>query len=226
MGNPGRLCSGTPLPRAQEEGGPGGARISCHLHHQSLRVDSEKSIWFINTNTLGVSLGTANWMGVHRSQGRCLSPPVPSSVLLLAALGLDEAGLGGGARGANEMKSPPGKLSCSAVGCPRPAARETEACLPISGLRQADHVPLWATFFSRLDPIVPSTDGDVRNCGNSPDFGARSCPAGGWSSDHRQILPSPATARVSLFSTVKWGNDSPLKKLYLFFNYGCHIMLY
>lgn len=119
MGNPGRLCSGTPLPRAQEEGGPGGARISCRLHHQSLRVDSEKSIWFINTNTLGVSLGTANWMGVHGSQGRCLSPPVPSSVLLLAALGLDEAGLGGGARGANEITSRKALL----LGCGLPAAR-------------------------------------------------------------------------------------------------------
>lgn len=187
MGNPGRLCSGTPLPRAQEEGGPGGARISCRLHHQSLRVDSEKSIWFINTNTLGVSLGTANWMGVHGSQGRCLSRPVPSSVLLLAALGLDEAGLGGGARGANEITS----RKALVLGCGLPTVLETEACLPISGLRQADHVPLWATFFSCLDPIVPSTDGDVRNCGNSLDFGARSCPAGGWSSDHRQIPPPP-----------------------------------
>lgn len=86
-------------------------------------------------------------------------------------------------------------------GCGLPPARETEACSLISVRQRADHVPLWARLFSCLGLSVPSTDGDMRNCRNSLDFGARSCPAGGWLSDHKQILPSPTTAQ-SYFSQL------------------------
>ena len=74
-GNPRRLRLEVCVPCCP----PLGLAPGC-LHHPSLRVDSAKSIWFINTNTLGTSPGTANWMGVHGSRGMCLSPPAQSPV--------------------------------------------------------------------------------------------------------------------------------------------------
>lgn len=76
------------------------------LRHQSLWVDSESSIWFINTNTLGMSPGTANWMGVHGSQGMCLSPPAASPVPAAGSPGLARLALGEGQEVTSRAGSP------------------------------------------------------------------------------------------------------------------------
>lgn len=80
-------------------------------------VDSEKSIRFINTNTLGVSPGTVNWMGVHGSQGRVYHFLLHHWLLLLATRGWPR----GRGAGANETTSRnPWGL---AAGCGRPSGR-------------------------------------------------------------------------------------------------------
>ena len=80
-------------------------------------VDSEKSIQFINTNTLGVSPGTVNWMGVHGSQGRVSLFLLHHLWLLLATRGWPRG------RGAGASESTSRNPWGLAAGCGRPSGR-------------------------------------------------------------------------------------------------------
>lgn len=79
-------------------------------------VDSEESIWFISTNSWREPR-SIDWMGVHGSQGVCLSLPASSPVAAA-----DNAGLAlGEGHGADESTSR--NQWGLAAGCGRPSGR-------------------------------------------------------------------------------------------------------
>lgn len=177
----GSLCPALPrlgLSRKEAAEPPG---FSC-LRHPSPWVDSDTSIWFINTNTLGRSPGTANWMGVHGSQGMCLSPPAPSPVPAAGSSGTGGGWPGGGAGGPKEITSGQPLLPGCAALCP-----VNRTCPRISGLQPLTVQDLGQGPSPVLASVSPSVNGAMSHA-KQPGLDRK---AGGWLRGH-ELMPCPA----------------------------------
>lgn len=158
-------------------------------------VDSEKSIRFINTNTLGVSPGTVNWMGVHGSQGRVSLFLLHHLWLLLATRGWPR---GRGAGRVNPPLETPGAWLQAAVG-PAGGGLGSGPCSTA-----ADQPVAWGEgLLPRLvlGASTPYVEHDVQK---QPRLGVGFCSAGSWLSDPEQA-PLPHHCLVPVFSTMPWG---------------------